>query len=55
MKKFFYICGICGAKYPVKGRNERIMYGCRKCGKGSWIKNNQELMKIEKFIKEKGK
>ena len=47
-KTFYWQCCICGKKYLIKGRHERLLYGCRSCHKGLWIKNNKELMKIEK-------
>ena len=47
MKKYWQCC-ICGTKYRVKGLKEILIYGCRKCHKGFWQKNNKELMKVEK-------
>jgi len=43
-----WVCCICGAKYDVKYRNSRIIYGCRRCHKGHWSSNNKELIKVEK-------
>jgi len=47
-KKYDWQCCICGTRYPIKGKGERLIYGCRRCHKGFWKKNNRELMKIEK-------
>jgi len=50
MIKIFWQCCICGTKYPIKGRNWRVIYGCRNCHKHNWQKNNKELIKIEKKV-----
>ena len=49
--KFTWKCCICGTIYPIKGRNYRLIYGCRKCHQGFWKKNNKELLKFEKRSK----
>ena len=41
-------CSICGVGYKTKSNKEDVLiYGCRSCHKGEWIKNQKELRDIE--------
>lgn len=40
-------CCCCGVGYNTKGKEDKLIYGCRACHKGTWQANERELKAVE--------